>query len=164
MARNPLISVKRLGFSFIGICLLAIYACEPETVIVTVVDTPLQMYFDRFIDEAAVRGLDVSYATYQVDAHIGEITEPNVIGQCSWSQSHQHSITLDKQYWRSANDLQREFVVFHELGHCVLGLQHTDDSDAYGNCLNIMTSGTGNCRVLYTHNNRNRMLDSLFAD
>ena len=162
-AGKPLISFKRIVYAVTGICVIALSSCQLEVVTIpTVVDTPLQEYFDRFIDEAAVRGLDVTYATSQVDAQIGEITEPNVIGQCAWSQNHQHSITLDQQYWRTANDLQREFVVFHELGHCVLGLQHTDYSDANGNCTSIMTSGTGDCRVLYTHNNRGRMLDDLF--
>lgn len=162
MTGNPFVSFKRLTYSLVGICLITLNACEPDAVIITVVETPLQAYFDRFIDEAAYRGLDVTYATSQVDAHIGEITEPNVIGQCSWSQNQAHSITLDQQYWRSANDLQREFVVFHELGHCVLGLQHLDNADANGNCLSIMTSGTGDCRVLYNHSNRDRMLDDLF--
>jgi len=162
MTKNPLISLKGLLFTFMAISFLMLNACEPETVVFSVVDSPLQAYFDRFIDEAAVRGFDVSYATSQVDATISDIPEPNVIGQCSWNQTHQHSITLDRNYWSKANDLQREFVVFHELGHCVLGLEHFDDSDAYGNCTSIMTSGTGDCRVLYTNNNRGRMLDDLF--
>jgi hypothetical protein len=161
---NPRMAFKSLIYSLAGIFFFSLSSCEPDTIFITVVDEPLQAYFDRFIDEAAIRGLDVSYATSQVDAHIGEITEPNVIGQCAWSQNHQHSITLDRQYWSSANDMQREFVVFHELGHCVLGLQHIDDSDANGNCLSIMTSGTGTCRVVYNHNNRTRMLDELFSD
>jgi hypothetical protein len=162
MTKIPFISLKSLLFTFMGVSILVLNACETEIVVIPVVDSPLQAYFDRFIDEAAVRGLDVAYATSQVDATISDIKEPNVIGQCSWSQTHQHSITLDENYWRKANDLQREFVVFHELGHCVLGLDHVDNSDANGNCTSIMTSGTSDCRVLYTNNNRVRLLDDLF--
>lgn len=162
IVKNPFSSLKSLLFTFVGISFLVLSACEPEIVVIPVVDTPLQAYFERFIVEAAVRGLDVTYATSQVDATISDIAEPNVIGQCSWNQTHKHSITLDENYWSKANDLQREFVVFHELGHCVLGLDHVDNSDANGNCTSIMTSGTGDCRVLYTNNNRGRMLDDLF--
>jgi len=162
MTKNPFIKLKSLLFTFMGLSFLVLSACEPETIVISVVDTPLQAYFNRFIDEAAIRGLDVTYATSQVDATISDIAEPNVIGQCSWNQTHQHSITLDKNYWSKANELQREFVVFHELGHCVLGLDHVDNTDAYGNCTSIMTSGTGDCRVLYTNNNRSRLLDDLF--
>ena len=148
----------------LGTGLVFISACERETEIIFVVESSVQTYFDRFVDEARVRGLDVEYATSQVDAHIGDISEPNVIGQCSWSQNHPHSITLDEQYWRTANDLQREFLVFHELGHCVLGRDHVDNSDTNGNCISIMSSGTGDCRVVYHPNNRIKLLDELFSN
>lgn len=145
--------------------MLTIASCEiEEPQISYVVDVPLQVYFDRFIHEAAARDLDVEYATYQVDAQIGDIIEKNVIGQCAWSGAHQHSITIDEQYWRTANDLQREFVVFHELGHCVLGRDHIDGDDVNGNCVSVMTSGTGPCRILYNSQNRNELLDELFAE
>lgn len=148
-----LIAASILGFS----------ACEVEQEVIFVVEAPLQPYFDRFINEAGNRGIDVAYATSQVEARVGEITQPNVIGQCSWDQTHQHSIVVDQDYWRGANDLQREFLIFHELGHCVLGRDHVDNSDAQGNCVSMMSSGTGNCRVLYTNTNRKKLLDELFT-
>ncbi len=145
--------------------LLALSSCEVEPVATYIqVDTSLQDYYERFIDEAAVRGLDLEDATYQVNARIGEISEPNVIGQCSWNQSHVHNILVDEDYWRTASDLQREFLMFHELGHCVLGLDHEDIADARGNCASIMSSGTGSCRVIYTNTNRKVLLDELFSN
>ena len=156
---------RSLRFSLLlGITALFITACEPEFEVIHVVDAPLQNYFDRFVDEAAARGLDVLYATSQVNATIGEIDKPNVIGQCSWNQAHEHNIVLDQDYWRTANDMQREFLVFHELGHCVLGRDHVDDADANNHCISIMSSGTGDCRVVYSQNNRNRLLNELFSD
>lgn len=145
--------------------LLALSSCEVEPVITNVqVDTSLQDYYERFIDEAFARGLDVEAATYQVNARIGEIPEPNVIGQCSWNQTHVHNILVDEDYWRTASDLQREFLMFHELGHCVLGLEHNDAADVRGNCASIMSSGTGTCRVIYTNANRKVLLDELFSN
>jgi len=141
-----------------------ISSCEPDLDVLVVVDNPVQTYFDRFVDEAAIRGIDVAYATSQVEARIGEIEEQNVIGQCSWNQHHQHSIVLEQDYWRNATDLQREFLVFHELGHCVIGRGHRDDSDANGYCMSIMSSGTGECRVVYNQANRERLLNELFSD
>jgi hypothetical protein len=139
-------------------------SCEPDQEIVFIIETPVQGYYDRFIDEAAQRGLDVAYAASQVEARIGSIDEPNVIGTCSWTQSHQHSIVLEEEYWRTATDMQREFLVFHELGHCVLGRGHVDNADANGNCISVMSSGTGDCRVFYSQNNRRRLLDELFSE
>ena len=139
-------------------------SCEPELEVLVVVDNPVQTYFDRFVDEAAIRGMDVAYATSQVEARIGDIKEQNVIGQCSWNQQHQHSIVLEQDYWRNATDMQREFLVFHELGHCVIGRGHRDESDTNGNCMSIMSSGTGDCRVVYNSSNRDRLLNELFSD
>ena len=143
-------------------------SCDPDFEIVFAEEEPLdsnlELYYDRFVYEAYQRGLDVEYTTSQVEGRIADITEENVIGTCSWTQNHSHNITIDQNYWRTANDLQREFVVFHELGHCVLGKDHVDGEDANGQCISIMTSGTGDCRVVYSPNNRNRLLDELFSN
>lgn len=44
-----------------------------------------------------------------------------VIGQCSLPSQ---VITLDINFWNQATDEQRELVVLHELGHCVLFRAH----------------------------------------
>lgn len=157
-------SIRYFAYMLLGITVITFNACEVEPEVTYVLDEPLEVYYKRFIDEAFMRGLDVEYATYQVEATIGEITTPNVIGTCSWDQAQKHSIVLDRVYWRSASDLQREFLVFHELGHCVLGRGHVDSSDASGNCISIMSSGTGDCRVLYLSSYRNRLVDELFSN
>ena len=155
---------SKLKYALFGMILVVISACEFEPQIEFVVDAPVQEYYDRFIYEASIRGLDVAYETSQVPARIADIDEANVIGTCSWSSNHAHNITLDQSYWRSATDMQREFLVFHELGHCVLGRDHVDNSDANGNCISMMSSGTGNCRVFYGQSNRTRLVDELFAN
>ncbi len=156
--------MAKLTSFLIAISALTFSSCEVEPPqIEVVVEAPLQTYFSRFIDEAALRGLDVVYSTSQIDAHIGDIMKDNVIGQCAYSEGNQHAITIDQQYWRSANDAQREFLIFHELGHCVLGHDHRDGTDPNGNCESIMASGTGTCRVIYTLNNRTKLLDELFS-
>ncbi len=38
-------------------------------------------------------------------------------------------IELDDWMWRRANDLYKELVVFHELGHCVLSRAHEDGKE-----------------------------------
>jgi hypothetical protein len=34
------------------------------------------------------------------------------------------SIEIDEGYWNSASECERESTVLHELGHCVLNLEH----------------------------------------
>jgi len=48
------------------------------------------------------------------------------------------------------------------LGHCVLNREHLDDADNQGNCVSIMTSGTGSCHINYTIATRKNLLDELF--
>lgn len=48
------------------------------------------------------------------------------IGLCEYSSVH---IALDSKYWKDANILEREMLVFHELGHCLLDQRHTEGDD-----------------------------------
>lgn len=36
-------------------------------------------------------------------------------------------ITIDNEFWAEATTAQRENLIFHELGHCVLGKKHNDN-------------------------------------
>jgi hypothetical protein len=53
----------------------------------------------------------------------------NVAGMCEGG-----AIVLNQTFWNSVETvpLYRQWVVWHELGHCVGGLQHT--SETKGNC------------------------------
>jgi len=37
------------------------------------------------------------------------------------------TILISRQYWEASSDLDREQLIFHELGHCVLGRDHNDE-------------------------------------
>lgn len=126
------------------------------------IDDQLIEYFDRFIDEAAKRGLTLSYDEPGVNGYIRIITSENVIGQCAHNTDKPNTVNIDKFYFDQANDLEREFVVFHELGHCILNRLHLDVSNNEGDCVSIMTSGTGQCFINYTSSTRQRLLDELF--
>lgn len=40
-------------------------------------------------------------------------------------------IYIDEKYFLQANDLDRKTTVFHELTHCMLGIDHSEDSKDY---------------------------------
>jgi hypothetical protein len=48
------------------------------------------------------------------------------------------SIVLDKEYWARASYWQRESLVFHELGHCILNRFHVTAYDKDYNPVSIM--------------------------
>ena len=126
------------------------------------VDPSLQEYFDRFKVEGASRGVTVDYTESRIAGYLRVILSPGVIGQCAHSEKEENTVIIDKTYFNSATDLEKEFVVFHELGHCVLNREHLDDADNQGNCISIMTSGTGACNINYTEATRKGLLDELF--
>ena len=128
------------------------------------VDEALWPYFQRFEAEAAARGLTVDLADAYITGYISDIPENQVIGQCSYSSNDPHRVTIDKPFWNQASDLEREFVVFHELGHCYLARVHDESMDAGGICLSIMRSGPGACRDVYNAASRSGLIQELFTE
>jgi hypothetical protein len=126
------------------------------------IDPSLQEYFDRFKVEGAARNVTVDFTASRIAGYLRIITDTGVIGQCAHSDSKPNTVIIDKIYWGTATDLEKEFVVFHELGHCVLNREHLDQADNQGNCISIMTSGTGGCHINYTTPTRTALLDELF--
>ena len=43
---------------------------------------------------------------------------------CEERTFHTPRIIITQSHWNMANELQREVILFHELGHCVLGRDH----------------------------------------
>lgn len=48
-----------------------------------------------------------------------------VHGQCTESATRQE-ILINASYWNELDEFQRELLVYHELGHCVLRLSHDE--------------------------------------
>lgn len=143
--------------------LLVGWSCAKDEDPQFLVDLPLQPYFDRFLEEGAIRNVSINYEEMMISGDIRIIGAPNVIGQCGHTEREPNVVIVDKFYWESADDLEREFLVFHELGHCALKRGHLDDADAEGNCISMMTSGTGSCHINYTEVTREALLDELFT-
>lgn len=148
--------------AFFSATMLIIVSCAKDEEPEYLVDLPLQPYFDRFAAEAALRSVAIDYDSLMITGDIRVIGTPNVIGQCGHTEKEPNVVIIDKFYWDTADDLEREFLVFHELGHCALKLGHLDDADVRGDCVSIMTSGTGLCRINYTEATREGLLDELF--
>ncbi|MCP3932093.1 MAG: hypothetical protein GY705_23725 [Bacteroidetes bacterium] len=125
------------------------------------VDSSLQPYFDSFEYEASLRGLDINLLEAGVEGYIENIEDDGVIGQCQSGSGRR--ILIDDQYWKRASSMQRESVIFHELGHCYLQRDHSDDSYSNGTCVSIMRSGTGNCKFVYNTLTKEKYLDELFS-
>lgn len=126
------------------------------------VETELHEYFRRFEEEAALKGLEVNLVNLGIIGVIDEIDEQHVIGRCSYNRFNPRLVTIDASFWNRSSDSSREFVVFHELGHCVLNRGHLEDAFSNGVCKSIMRSGTGSCFDAYNTRNRDYYIEELF--
>lgn len=126
------------------------------------VDERLWSYFEDFEEEADRRGLTYDLTRYNLIGTIENISDEGVAGTCSYGARSPRHVTIDLPFWQRAGFFSREMVVFHELGHCILNRDHSEETTGNGFCASIMRSGTGNCQTLYNAQNRDYYLDELF--
>jgi len=67
---------------------------------------------------------------FGTDAPLGKADNGDIIGLCD----DQHNVRIWRPWWNQASEIAKEAVIYHELGHCVLGLEH-----AKQDTLNFMT-------------------------
>ncbi len=140
---------------------LSTLACNKESYDI-VIDSELKPYFDLFALEAKKRGIEFDPIKANITTEIRNISGSNVIAQCTHYDSRPDVITVDIAYWREASDTDKEFYLFHELGHCFLNRGHLDTKDDEGNCVSIMHSSKNVCKFIYTKITRDTYLDELF--
>jgi hypothetical protein len=125
------------------------------------VDAELASYLEDFIIEGEARGyqpvIDPGILDIRFDTLTGAVT-----GQCLTYSDGRREIKVSTSFWANAAAFDKEFLLFHELGHCLLDREHLDTQRADGTCLSMMHSGQGRCRNTYGASTRTRYLDELF--
>lgn len=154
--------LKSLFFLFLASLIIVSCAHKVDGVRL---DEELEPYFIIFQDEAAERGIVFNNEIEQIEGYLQNIIDDGVIGACRRNDGEgtNRSIFFDAPYWETATALEKEYVVFHELGHCFLNLDHDDRENEKGECISIMASGTGSCRDNYNGLSRTELLDELFS-
>jgi len=126
------------------------------------VDPELWPYFQRYEEEAKARGIEVDLNAKGISGSIQDIEGQNVAGQCSFSSHFPNHVTIDIDFWERYSDRTKEFVVFHELGHCDLLRGHREDKFTNGACVSLMRSGTLDCIDNYNSATRLSYVNELF--
>lgn len=100
------------------ICLLGLCACgqSPNDAAPVFVDPIVQPYFDRFTQNIGVSSNGIS-------GYFTKLTAP-IVGQCVVYSTGEKDIQIDPTFWANIDDDEREQLIFHELGHCSLMMQH----------------------------------------
>lgn len=91
-------------------------------------------YTSRF---EVLGGLEIGDMTIQFGSL--QDKDPGTVGVCTtYDDDTIRDIVIDTKYWNNVTDLQREELMFHELGHCVLNREHRNDALADGCPASIM--------------------------
>ncbi len=149
---------------YIQISLLVFILCFNGCKDDSELESELQFYLDQFEVEANARGLTFENQINSTEIHLVEIITSGVLGQCVRVDAEPNEIHIDRNFWlNEATDLQKEFIVFHELGHCILNRGHLNDANGQGECISIMYDGNSpQCMLNYNPAVKEEMVDELF--
>ena len=128
------------------------------------VDEELWPYFQAFEEAAAERDIEVNLGSMVLSASISELEPDGTAGVCHFDSEAPERVIVDRETWDAVSETLREYIVFHELGHCVRYRGHLEDTDDFGRCVSIMASGVEGCRPNYNANTREAHLDELFDE
>lgn len=128
---------------FVSLFWLTLLSCQPSA------DTPpdpaqytvpaeLEPFVQQFRDEAKKRGQPVM--TTNLIVEFGQPSQQNVCGECVLAPGKTPRIVLTKNAlcWQQASAQERECLVFHELGHCLLNRTHVSKQFPNGAFVSLM--------------------------
>lgn len=110
---------------------------QPEPVQYSV-PTEVEPFVKSFRDEAKKRNNSVS--TDNLIITFGTAVSEDICGECQLASGKTPRIVLngDAFCWQQASQYERECLVFHELGHCLLARTHRTDKFANGAFVSLM--------------------------
>ena len=90
------------------------------------IDSALAPYVGKFVAAGHDRGefIETKHITV-IFGKTGTDESPSTVGTCDNIAGYPF-ITIDRAYWSVADDDNKEELVFHELGHCVLNRDHCE--------------------------------------
>jgi hypothetical protein len=119
---------------------LTLIGCGKPEAVSSAVAPELAPLVSKFAQDVGVEadGVEVAFADLKIPT----------VGLCLAFSNGRKTIQIDNAYWAKASDDEKEQTVYHELGHCILGLDHNAALNSYGCPISIMypyTFGNSNC-------------------
>ena len=96
---------------------------EAEEVIYDV-DPIFEPYVQAFVDEAAMRGIDIDYRSTGLTMRLSEVAQTDASGRCF---TRDNVVEINKAVWVQGFENFKTRLIFHELGHCTLNRRHRND-------------------------------------
>lgn len=108
----------------ISVLLILLSACKAKKPREVVYIAPeLQPFVTQFKQDAEKydRPLSITNLTAQLSDRI----EDPAVGECA-RDAGTPIVRISRTFWSSASDAAKTLILYHELGHCVLGRDHED--------------------------------------
>lgn len=130
--------MKKLFDTSLALITLAIFvnACAPyksSQLQNESIDASLAKYLNEFESQALKRGaiLDVSHLVMVFSETMpkGDIAGATTLAFCKRDSINGPTVTVKGSYFKTANVTRRESIIFHELGHCLLNLEHINTTE-----------------------------------
>lgn len=147
---------------------LLFFSCsdEPNDV---VIDPELQPYVDDFLAQASKRGIDIDLTESGLDMLFeDDISTPDYAGICRYKLGA-NEIGIDREVWNRSSEERKQWLIFHELGHCVLDRSHRNDKFENGMWKSLMrgdplTAAESRIPLCYIWGREDYFIDELFDE
>lgn len=124
------------------------------------VDSAFEKHVLQFVTEAGNRKVSVINvrALTMMFGKTNTSDDPGTVGTCSMI-NNLPVVIIDRPFWDVATQAERELLVFHELGHCILLRDHCEVRADNGPA-SIMVAEL--IDGVYYQQNRKKLVDELF--
>lgn len=112
-------------FILTGFIALAASGCAPKEKqhdAFLQIDSPFQGYVNSFEQTSASEGNALTITDLIIT--FGTTPSMNETGVCEVAENETPRIIVNQRIWNTLNDYDKQEVIFHELGHCVLRRIH----------------------------------------
>ena len=129
---------QRVKNSFLLSVLILLSSCGKDDILL--IDIRVKNFVETFRREALVRNIILSDEDMNIEIRFDKLKE-GLRGTCFLGKK---LIQLDSMSWFKRDSFDNEWLIYHELGHCILKKEHSNENLARGDCKGLMSNHEGN--------------------
>ncbi len=85
-------------------------------------------YVKLFLEDAQRTGVEINISSLiMFQGEISQENETYTLGQCFRAVGAVPRIQIDSKSWPNMDMMSKTLLIYHELGHCILNRNHSDD-------------------------------------
>ena len=119
---------------FLLFIIVLLYSCGKDNI--PLIDNKVKKYVETFRIEALRRNIILSDEDLNIEIRFDKLKD-GIRGSCFLSKN---LIKLDSISWLKRDSFDNEWLIYHELGHCILHKEHNNENLARGECKGLMSN------------------------